>query len=124
MEKTFAILGAVFMMLGVAAGAFGAHALESYFEKLPHLESTFQTAVRYHLLHGLGLFAVAWVASKWPGNLVNASGYLIVAGIVIFSGSLYLLSATDTRWLGAITPLGGVAFIAGWILLAISIWRG
>jgi uncharacterized membrane protein YgdD (TMEM256/DUF423 family) len=123
-EKSFAILGAVFMMLGVAAGAFGAHALESYFEKAPHLESTFQTAVRYHLLHGLGLFAVAWVASKWPGNLVNASGYLIVAGIVIFSGSLYLLSATDTRWLGAITPIGGAAFIAGWILLAIAVWRG
>jgi uncharacterized membrane protein YgdD (TMEM256/DUF423 family) len=123
-EKSFAILGAVFMMLGVAAGAFGAHALESYFEKVPHLESTFQTAVRYHLLHGLGLFAVAWVASKWPGNLVNASGYLIVAGIVIFSGSLYLLSATDTRWLGAITPIGGAAFIAGWILLAIAVWRG
>jgi uncharacterized membrane protein YgdD (TMEM256/DUF423 family) len=124
MDKTFSILGAIFMILGVGAGAFGAHALESYFEKLPHLESTFQTAVRYHLYHGLALFAVAWVASKWPGNIVNASGWLIVTGIVLFSGSLYLLVATDTSWLGAITPLGGIAFIAGWILLAVAIWRG
>ena len=124
MEKSFAIFGAVFMLLGVGAGAFGAHALEAYFEKVPHLESTFQTAVRYQLYHALGLFAVAWVASRWPGNLVNVSGYLIVTGIVLFSGSLYLLSATDASWLGAITPLGGAAFIAGWIILAIAIWRG
>ena len=72
----------------------------------------------------MALFAVAWVAGRWPGNLVNISGYLIVAGIVIFSGSLYLLSVTDVKWLGAITPLGGVAFLAGWILLAIGIWKG
>ncbi|HET6444054.1 MAG TPA: DUF423 domain-containing protein [candidate division Zixibacteria bacterium] len=124
MEKTFAILGAALMVLGVGAGAFGAHALESYFEEVPRLEATYQTAVRYHLIHGLALFAVAWVAGRWPGNLVNVSGYLIVAGIFLFSGSLYLLSLTDVRWLGAITPLGGVAFIAGWILLALAVWRG
>jgi len=111
------------MVLGVGAGAFGAHALESYFEEIPRFEATYQTAVRYHLIHGLALFAVAWVAGRWPGNLVNVSGYLIVAGIVLFSGSLYLLSLTDVRWLGAITPLGGAAFIAGWILLAIAVWR-
>ena len=124
MDKTFAVLGAIFMMLGVGAGAFGAHALSDHFDKLPILESTFQTAVRYHLIHGLALFAVAWVAGRWPGSIVNISGYLIVAGIVIFSGSLYLLSVTDVKWLGAITPLGGVAFLAGWILLAIGIWKG
>lgn len=124
MEKSFAILGAVFMILGVAAGAFGAHALGDHFEKEPDLESAFKTAVRYHLIHGLALFAVAWAASNWPGSLVNASGYLIMAGIVVFSGSLYLLSVTDTGWLGAITPLGGAAFLAGWILLALAIWRG
>ena len=111
------------MVLGVGAGAFGVHALESYFEEIPRLEATYQTAVRYHLIHGLALFAVAWVAGRWPGNLVNVSGYLIVAGIVLFSGSLYLLSLTDVRWLGAIAPLGGAAFIAGWILLAIAVWR-
>lgn len=124
MDKTFAILGATFMVLGVGAGAFGAHALEGYFEDVPRLEVTYQTAVRYHLIHGLALFAVAWAAGRWPGNLVNVSGFLIVAGIILFSGSLYLLSLTDLRWLGAITPLGGVAFIAGWILLALAIWRG
>jgi uncharacterized membrane protein YgdD (TMEM256/DUF423 family) len=124
MDKTFAIMGAVFMMLGVGAGAFGAHALSSHFDKLPQLESTYQTAVRYHLIHGLALFAVAWAASKWPSNLVNAAGFLFVAGIVIFSGSLYLLSITDVKWLGAVTPLGGVAFLTGWILLAIGIWKG
>lgn len=124
MDKTFAILGALFMVLGVGALAFGAHALSDHFDKLTHLESTYQTAVRYHLIHGLALFAVAWAAVRWPGNLVSIAGYLIVAGIVLFSGSLYLLSLTDVKWLGAITPLGGVAFIAGWILLAIAIWRG
>lgn len=124
MDKTFAILGAIFMVIGVAAGAFGAHTLEGYFERAPDLESSYQTAVSYHLLHGLALFAVAWVASRWPGNTVNIAGYLIIAGIVLFSGSLYLLSLTGVSWLGAITPLGGVAFVAGWVVLALAIWRG
>jgi uncharacterized membrane protein YgdD (TMEM256/DUF423 family) len=123
MDKTFAIIGAVLMLLGVGAGAFGAHALESHFDKLPHLEATYQTAVRYHLIHGLALFAVAWVTTKWPSNLATASGILIIAGIVVFSGSLYLLSLTDIKWLGAITPLGGLAFMTGWVLLALGIWR-
>jgi uncharacterized membrane protein YgdD (TMEM256/DUF423 family) len=80
--------------------------------------------VRYHLLHGLALFAVAWVASRWPGSTVNIAGYLFIAGIVLFSGSLYLLSLTDVSWLGAITPLGGVALVAGWLVLALAVWRG
>ena len=124
MDKTFAILGAVLMVLGVGAGAFGAHALSGHFDKYPQLEATYQTAVRYHLIHGLALFAVAWAAGRWPSSLVNISGWLIVAGILIFSGSLYMLAMTDTSWLGAITPLGGATFIGGWILLAIAIWRG
>lgn len=85
------------MVLGVAAGAFGAHALGARFEKAPDLETTYQTAVRYHLIHALALFAVAWAASKWPGGLVNGSGYLMAAGSIIFSGSLYLLSLTEIR---------------------------
>jgi uncharacterized membrane protein YgdD (TMEM256/DUF423 family) len=124
MDRTFAILGSLFMVFGVAAGAFGAHALEGYFEKTPDLKSTYDTAVRYHLLHGLALFAVGWAAYRWPGTLVNSAGFLIVAGIALFSGSLYLLSLTGVRWLGAITPIGGAAFIAGWLLLAVAIWRG
>jgi len=123
MDKTFAIAGAILMALGVGAGAFGAHALSGHFDKLPDLEATYSTAVRYHLIHALALFAVAWVAGRWPSSLVNAAGILIILGILLFSGSLYLLSITNIRWLGAITPLGGVAFIIGWILLALSIWR-
>ena len=123
MDRTFAILGAVFMVLGVAAGSFGAHALEGFFDKTPAMESTYRTAVRYHLIHALGLFAVAWAASRWPGSLTNAAGVLIIIGILLFSGSLYLLTLTGMEWLGAITPIGGAAFIGGWIFLAAAAWR-
>jgi uncharacterized membrane protein YgdD (TMEM256/DUF423 family) len=124
MERQFIIIAATFMFVGVAAGAFGAHGLSSYFERFPELEATFETAVRYHLIHGLAIMAVAWAAEKWPGGLINWSGYLFAAGILIFSGSLYLLVLTNTRWLGAITPIGGVAFLAGWLLLLIAAVRG
>ena len=112
------------MLLGVAAGAFGAHGLESYFSDHPDLEPTYLTAVRYQLIHGLALLAVAWAVTQWPGSLVNWAGYLLLAGVVIFSGSLYLLVLTDTRWLGAITPIGGLAFLTGWALLILAAWRG
>jgi len=84
---------------------------------------TFETAARYQMYHALALFAVAWVASRWPGSLVNASGWLFVAGTVLFSGSLYALVFTGIRGLGAITPLGGVCFIAAWICLALAASR-
>jgi len=112
------------MFLGVAAGAFGAHGLERYFVEHPALEPTYLTAVRYQLIHGLALLAVAWATIQWPGTLVNLAGYAFVAGIIIFSGSLYVLVLTDTSWLGAITPIGGVALLAGWLLLASAAWRG
>lgn len=124
MERVFAILASAVMFIGVAAGAFGAHTLSEHFALNPNLESTYLTAVRYQLIHGLGLFIVAWVAGKWPGGLVNAAGYAFFIGVVFFSGSLYLLSLTGIRLLGAIPPLGGVAFLAGWALLLIRIWRG
>lgn len=123
MSKLFVILGAAFMMLGVGAGAFGAHGLKPYFERFPDLAATYETAVRYHVYHALGLFAAAWLADKYPTNLTTWAGYLLVAGIVIFSGSLYLLVFTRQSWLGAITPLGGVAFIAGWGCLLLAAWR-
>ncbi|MCB8979683.1 MAG: DUF423 domain-containing protein [Ardenticatenaceae bacterium] len=123
MSKLFVILGAVFMMIGVGAGAFGAHGLKPYFERFPDLAATYETAVRYHVYHALGLFAAAWLADKYPVSLTTWGGYLLVAGIVIFSGSLYLLVMTRQNWLGAITPLGGVAFIAGWGCLALAAWR-
>jgi uncharacterized membrane protein YgdD (TMEM256/DUF423 family) len=124
MDRFFFIAGSVIMLLGVAAGAFGAHGLEGYFAEHPDLEATYLTAVRYQLIHGLALLAVAWAAVQWPGSLVNWSGYLLIAGVLIFSGSLYLLVMTDTRWLGAVTPIGGVAFLVGWALLILAAWRG
>ena len=113
--------GALLCGLGVAVGAFGAHGLR---ERLtPEMLATFETGVRYHFIHALGLFAVAWAATRWPGTLVGAAGWLFVAGIVIFSGSLYLLSISGIRWLGAVTPIGGVCMIAGWVLLAAAALR-
>lgn len=123
MDKIFTILGAIFMFLGVGAGAFGAHGLSSYFLRFPDLEGTYDTAVRYHMIHGLALFISAWAATHWPGAVTNWAGYLFVAGIIIFSGSLYLLVFTRVGWLGAITPIGGVAFLAGWALLGLAAWR-
>lgn len=111
------------MFLGVAAGAFGAHGLSSYFSKFPELAGSYETAVRYHVYHALGLFAVAWLAERWPGTLVNWAGWLLLAGIILFSGSLYLLVVTRARWLGAITPIGGLAFLAGWAFLSVHVWR-
>ncbi|HCB48114.1 MAG TPA: DUF423 domain-containing protein [Chloroflexi bacterium] len=124
MDRIFTIIASVVMFVGVAAGAFGAHGLSNHFTRYPELEATFQTAVRYQLTHGLALFAVAWSATRWPGTLTNWSGYLFIAGVVIFSGTLYLLSITGIRWLGAITPIGGIAFLAGWLFLLLAAWRG
>ncbi|MCA9918719.1 MAG: DUF423 domain-containing protein [Anaerolineales bacterium] len=123
MSKIFIVLGSVLMMLAVGAGAFGAHGLSSYFEKFPNLAATYDTAVRYHVYHALGLFIAAWLADKYPVSLTTWGGYLLLAGIIIFSGSLYLLVFTRQNWLGAITPIGGVAFIAGWGCLALAAWR-
>ena len=117
MEKSFFFLAAVLGGLAVALGAFGAHALRA---SLPeNLLSTFETGVRYHFYHALALIGVVVALNKWPqSSLPTAAGWLFLAGIILFSGSLYLLALTGVRWLGAITPLGGVAFIAGWVCLA------
>jgi uncharacterized membrane protein YgdD (TMEM256/DUF423 family) len=116
MTRTFVALGALSALLAVAAGAFGAHALRS--RLVPDMQTVFETGARYHMYHALGLLAVAWAFTRWPGGPVVAAGWLFVAGTVLFSGSLYLLALTGHRWLGAITPLGGLAFIAGWAALA------
>lgn len=119
MERTFFVLASLLGGLAVALGAFGAHALEARISA--DLLATYETGVKYHFYHALALFAVAFAISRWPGsNMPVIAGWLFVAGIVIFSGSLYLLALTGTRWLGAITPIGGVAFVAGWVLLALS----
>lgn len=121
MDRLFFSLGALSAFLAVAAGAFGAHALKTRLS--PDLFNTFEVGARYHMYHALALFAVAWAAARWPGPAVSASGYLFLAGTVLFSGSLYALSLTGVRWLGAVTPLGGLAFLAGWACLAWGVWR-
>ena len=114
-------LGACFGGLGVAAGAFGAHTLKSI---LPaEMLNVFETAVRYQMYHALALLAVGSVLHRQPGEASQTAGWLFVAGIVLFSGSLYLLAFSGIRWLGAITPLGGLAFILGWGLLGWNAWR-
>ncbi|HEX9312004.1 MAG TPA: DUF423 domain-containing protein [Actinomycetota bacterium] len=119
-ERLFFVLGAAFAGLAILIGAFGAHALRGHVSADRY--DDFVTGARYHLPQALGLFAVSRAAVKWPGRAVAAAGWLFVAGIVLFSGSLYLLGVTGQRWLGAITPLGGLAFIAGWALLARQAW--
>jgi uncharacterized membrane protein YgdD (TMEM256/DUF423 family) len=122
LTKIFLLVGSINAALAVGLGAFGAHGLRSRLSE--DLLSTYQTGVQYHFYHALGLFAVALVASLLPeSTLVKWSGWLMLAGIVLFSGSLYLLSLTGIRWLGAITPLGGVAFISAWLLLALAVFK-
>jgi uncharacterized membrane protein YgdD (TMEM256/DUF423 family) len=123
MDRVFFALGALSGAMAVALGAFGAHGLKT---RLPvDLLATFETGVRYQMYHALALLAVAWAVTRWAGSgLPVAAGWLFVAGTVLFSCSLYLLALTGQRWLGAITPLGGVAFVAGWVCLALAAWRG
>jgi uncharacterized membrane protein YgdD (TMEM256/DUF423 family) len=115
-ERLFLFLGASSAALSVGAGAFGAHALRT---RLPaDLLAVFETGARYQMFHALGLIAVAWAASRLPSPAVTGAGWLFVAGTVLFSGSLYALALTGVRSLGAVTPLGGLAFLFGWALLA------
>ncbi len=113
--------GAIAAGLGVALGAFGAHGLKSRVSA--DLLVIFETGVRYHMYHALALLAVAWVVARGGGFPAKAAGFAFVLGIVVFSGSLYAMTLTGARWLGAITPLGGLAFLAGWVLLAIAATR-
>lgn len=121
MDRIFLMTGAVLGALGVAAGAFGAHGLKS--RVAPDLLAVFETAARYHMIHALALLAVGLVLARMPHQCVTAAGWLFILGIVVFSGSLYLLVLTGMRWLGAITPLGGVALISGWLTLAWGVFR-
>lgn len=115
MDRLFFALGALFAFLGVALGAFGAHALKGSFAQ--GMADVYETGVRYQFYHALGLLAVGYAVSRWPKSSASLAGWLFVAGIVLFSGSLYLLSTTGVGILGAITPLGGLAFLAGWAVL-------
>ena len=121
MDRFFFIVGAIMAFLAVALGAFGAHALKN--RLTPDMLDIFEVGVRYHMYHALGLLAVAWATSRWPESNLTAAGWAFIVGIIIFSGSLYILSMTGMRWFGAITPLGGLAFLIGWAILVWSLGR-
>jgi len=122
MSRLFLGLGAGFAFLGVMLGAFGAHALRGKLE--PRMLEVFETGVRYQMYHAFALMITAWAVSQWPGNIAHIAGWFFVAGIVVFSGSLYGLTLTGMRGLGAITPLGGLMFLAGWLCLVWVVIKG
>ncbi|MBI4851665.1 MAG: DUF423 domain-containing protein [Acidobacteria bacterium] len=115
MERVFFALGAISAFIAVAAGAFGAHGLKSRLSS--EMLSIFEVGVRYQMYHSFALIAVAWAYSRSPSGLVITSGWLFILGIILFSGSLYALSLTGVKILGAITPFGGLAFLAAWFCL-------
>jgi len=122
MFKIFVVTGSLFAALAVIMGAFAAHGLKTQLSA--DMLKVFHTGVQYHMYHALGLILVGISARlAGPAPLIAWSGAAMTVGILLFSGSLYLLATTGPRWLGAITPLGGMAFIASWLLLAIAIWR-
>jgi uncharacterized membrane protein YgdD (TMEM256/DUF423 family) len=122
MNNLFLVLAGVNGFIAVSLGAFAAHGLKSMLGA--DLLATFQTGVQYHMYHSLALLAVGILVLQFPAQTgLRIAGFLFLAGIIIFSGSLYVLALSGIRWLGAITPIGGVAFLAGWALLAWSMLR-
>lgn len=120
-DRRLLILAALTLLTGVGAGAFGAHGLKPIISA--HLISVWQTAVLYQLVHGLGMLLLACLGARFSSALMSKAGVLMFAGVVIFSGSLYILALTGVTWLGAITPLGGLAFIAAWGMVAVAAYR-
>jgi len=116
-----AVLGSISALLAVTLGAFGAHVLKDRLS--PEMLTIFETGVRYQFYHAFALLASAWAIHLGGQGLARGAGWCFVAGTILFSGSLYVLTLSGVRWLGAITPLGGVAFLAGWTLLALQFWR-
>ncbi len=122
MHKFFITIGALCAALAVGLGAFGAHGLKNTLSDT--MLSVYQTGVEYHMYHALGLILIGLISWQLGENkLATISGWLMLTGIVLFSGSLYVLSISGIRWLGAITPLGGTAFIIAWLLLAVAVIR-
>jgi uncharacterized membrane protein YgdD (TMEM256/DUF423 family) len=117
--RKFIIIGAISAALAIGLGAFGAHAIRTSLSA--RMLEIYHTAVFYHLVHSLGLLAVAFVCYLQPtAGAARFAGWLMSAGIILFSGSLYLLAVTGAKWLGALTPLGGIALIVAWLLLAVA----
>ncbi len=121
MARWWIILGAVNAFVAVAAGAFGAHGLRARLE--PRMLEVFETGARYQMYHGLALLAVGWLATRSTSPVVSAAGWCFLAGIILFSGSLYVLSTAGLGRLGIITPIGGTLFLAGWVLLIVAAAR-
>jgi len=121
MLRSFLLLAAFFGFTGVALGAFAAHGLKARLSA--EYLAIFHTGVTYQLIHALALFGVAILSVHLPGRLVNWAGGLFILGILLFSGSLYILTLTGIGKLGIITPLGGTAFLAGWLCLGLAAWR-
>ena len=121
MDRTFLWVGALAAFVGVALGAFGAHGLRSRLSA--EMLTVFETGVRYQMYHALAILIVALAAARLDGWLIRSAGWLFTAGIVLFSGSLYALALTGVTVLGAVTPLGGLAFLAGWAVLVIASLR-
>ena len=120
-SQQFLVFGAILAGSGVAAGAFGAHALKEILDA-PMLQ-VFETATRYVMYHAFGLCIVSWAIDHYPAQRLQKSGWLFIIGILLFSGSLYIVSLAGIRWMGAVTPVGGLAVLAGWILLGWGVWR-
>ena len=121
MGKTIIMTASVLLTLAVIFGAFGAHALKSHLST--EMIQIYKTGVEYHFYHALGLLLLGILAVTMPSVYLKWSAILLTAGIILFSGSLYALAVTGIKALGAITPLGGLSFIAGWIMLFISVWK-
>lgn len=119
--KGFVVAGALLAAAAVGAGAFGAHALAT--RLTPERLATWETAARYHLVHAVALVLLGAIADRWPGAQLEPAGWLFTTGIVIFGGTVYALALGGPRWLGAITPIGGLALIAGWVVLAVTVAR-
>ena len=119
--RLFFVIGSLSGFIGVALGAFAAHALKRRLDA--DLLAVFETGVRYQMYHAFALLAVGWAQTRWPGKVLTAGGWLFAAGTVVFSGSLYVLSLSGLRWLGAIVPIGGVALLGGWLCLACAAWK-
>lgn len=121
MDRIFFTIGAWMAALGMAAGAFGAHILRV--RVAPEMLAAFETGVLYQLVHALALIGVAWATTRWPGRATVIAGWLFLAGTLLFSGSLYALALSGAFFFGAVTPLGGLALIAGWLVLAWAAWQ-
>lgn len=121
MDRVFFLAGALSGLIAVAAGAFAAHGLRH--QLAPDQLAVFETGARYQMYHALALLAVGWANTRWPGPPAVWAGWLFLVGTLIFSGSLYALALTGLRWLGAITPAGGLCFLGGWLCLALAARR-